>query len=255
MDTTQKPEFSKILTKAMGAYGKPLPETAILKVWWELLEPFPLQIVALAIDSYMEQEPKFAPIPNAIAQICKKCDGRPGAEEAWAASLAAQDEMETVVWTTEMSEAFWLCKPLLDKRDEVGARMAFKEAYNRLVAEARRMSKPAKWQVSPGKNQERHRIVYEQAVQLGRLPAPEPTSGLLLQGPAKDNEIDHEGLERVKALCATLVPASEKAAQRREAERQAEQQRKKEIDQQVRQYMGGNQKKTVVKRQRMGAAA
>jgi hypothetical protein len=174
------------------------------------------------------QRGRFQPMPSDIlAQIEGKSaeDGRPGVEEAWAISLAAMDESETVVWTDEMCSAFWICKPILDQGDEVGARMAFKESYNRQVAVARKDGRPVKWQVTPGKNQERHQIVYQRNVELGRLPAPSIDKALLLSGPAQTKEKQEEGRARLLAEVAKLVPPSEKLRLKREAELQEEMQR------------------------------
>ena len=62
-------------------------------------------------------------------------DGRPGVEEAW--SMLPHDENMSAVWTTEMSQAFGVCVAQLDAGDRVGARMAFKETYQRMVNQAR----------------------------------------------------------------------------------------------------------------------
>lgn len=96
-------------------------------------------------------------------------DGRPGAEEAWA--LLPKSEAESVVWSTEMAEALRLAQPLLDDGDRVGARMAFKEAYARLVAAARDAGVPVRWTASLGHEPRGRAAAVLQAVELGRLPA------------------------------------------------------------------------------------
>lgn len=75
-------------------------------------------------------------------------DGRPGAEEAWA--MIPRDEDSTIVWTSEMAEAWGLVRGMIDEGEMVPARMAFKEAYQRLVTAAREARQPAKWSVSLG---------------------------------------------------------------------------------------------------------
>ncbi len=47
------------------------------------------------------------------------------------------DESTSVVWTDEMCQAWGVAAPLLEDGDKVGARMAFKESYARLIEEAR----------------------------------------------------------------------------------------------------------------------
>ncbi len=75
-------------------------------------------------------------------------DGRPGPEEAWA--MIPKNEAATVVWTAEMCQAHAVACPLLDSGDAIGARMAFKETYSRLVSAARDEQRPVSWSASLG---------------------------------------------------------------------------------------------------------
>ncbi|MFS7082118.1 hypothetical protein ABMZ19_25175, partial [Escherichia coli] len=75
---------------------------------------------------------------------------RPGPEEAWSIAVRACDEAETVVMNDEIALAWGAAKPIFDLGDEVGARMAFKEVYERQVAAA---TGPAKWWPSLGTDQ------------------------------------------------------------------------------------------------------
>ncbi len=94
-------------------------------------------------------------------------DGRPGADEAW--SMMPFDEAQSVVWSDEMAEAFGVCCPLLDEGDRVAARMAFKEAYTRLVAKARDAGKPVNWTPSLGHDPRGRESALAVAVNAGRL--------------------------------------------------------------------------------------
>lgn len=82
------------------------------------------------------------------AIISRVDDGRPGVEEAWA--MLPRDEATTTVWTQEMASAWGTVQELIDEGDTIAARMAFKETYMRLVAEARESHTPPKWSVSLG---------------------------------------------------------------------------------------------------------
>jgi hypothetical protein len=118
---------------------------------------------------------RFTPKPaDIIEQIEASAlnDGRPGAEEAWAIALTSRDEADTVVWTAECAAAFSVCGPVLGLGDEVGARMAFKDAYGRLVAAARADRRPAAWSVSAGWDTLRRNAALLRAVTAGLLPAP-----------------------------------------------------------------------------------
>jgi hypothetical protein len=94
-------------------------------------------------------------------------DGRPGAEEAWA--MMPFDEAMSVVWSSEMAEAFGVCGPLLAQGEKVAARMAFKEAYSRLCAAARDAGRPVRWSPSLGHDPRGREAVLAAAVEAGRL--------------------------------------------------------------------------------------
>lgn len=96
-------------------------------------------------------------------------DGRPGRDEAWSIALQAEDERDTVVMTEEIMAALQVARPILHARDKVGARMAFLNAYDRLVAAARSDAKPVKWSVSIGFDPQLRARAIEQARDLKRL--------------------------------------------------------------------------------------
>ena len=75
-------------------------------------------------------------------------DGRPGPELAW--SMCPRSDEQSVVWTEEMATAYDGARKLLLSRDEIGARMAFKEAYEKEVSKARDNRIPVHWVVSLG---------------------------------------------------------------------------------------------------------
>ncbi|WP_295991633.1 hypothetical protein [Rugamonas sp.] len=180
MTPADKPEFGQLLAETLAAYGKPLPEAAMVKAWLSNLAPFPMPVVRAAMQAYRDQNGEFAPVPAGIAMRCKLLDGRPGAEEAWAIALRSRNEADTVVWTVECAEAFALASPILALGDEVGARMAFKEAYTRKVAEARAECRPASWAASIGWDAGARDAALSRAAVAGLLPAP---ARALLAGP------------------------------------------------------------------------
>ena len=103
-----------------------------------------------------------------VADVVSRLDdGRPGAEEAWA--MVPKSESETAVWTTEASQAFGVAVRLLDRGEEVAARMAFKETYLRMVAQAREHGDPVKWHVSLGHDQHARSGPILEAVKAGRI--------------------------------------------------------------------------------------
>ena len=76
------------------------------------------------------------------------------------------DMAETVVWTDQVAEAAAVARPILESGDEVGARMAFRDAYERMIRE--RNDSP-KWFPSLGHDPVRRNTALDRAVADGRL--------------------------------------------------------------------------------------
>lgn len=205
MEISQKPQFVQLLTGALASYGKALPEVGILTAWWSNLQPYPLRIVEMAFQAYCDENGEFAPVPAGIAMRCKLMDGRPGAEEAWAIALTSRDEADTVVWTAEMSEAFGRCQVVLRMGDEVGARMAFKESYNRIVAQARSERRPAQWSASLGWDMRKQESALHRAVTAGLLSG--PAAAALLPPPdsaASSDASAQNQISKIKQMMAAM---------------------------------------------------
>jgi hypothetical protein len=97
-------------------------------------------------------------------------DGRPGAEEAWARMPKGRRmEDDSIVWCEEERLAYGVCRSLLLDGDQIGARMAFKERYERELTEARSQRKPVKWTASVGYDIEHRLVTLATAVQEKRL--------------------------------------------------------------------------------------
>lgn len=246
----QQRDFEKFCAMFDGAYeAKGRTLTANTKaLFFQALRQYPLDVIGKALTAHLldPEKGEWPPMPaNIVAQINAAAgrDGRPTADEAWAISLRGLDEFDTIVWTEEMQQAFGVARSVLERRDTVGARRAFIEAYTRLVGEARAAGVPVKWMPSLGRDPGRREIELAKAADAGLLPPPEVAA--LLPAPVKAADVCPEGLAKVKALVATLVPASEKIAQRRaaqlEAERQAVAERKAKIAAAARQYAEDNE--------------
>lgn len=102
-----------------------------------------------------------------IVERMQQDDGRPGADEAWA--LCPKAEADAAVWTDEMRAAFFVAWPVLAGGDEIAARMAFKQSYERLVRESRDQRKPITWALSAGQDRDATAQALEKAVELGRI--------------------------------------------------------------------------------------
>ena len=167
MQPEQRKEFSELMDATMPVYR--MEASAATKLlWWNLLINYSIEDVATAFAEHLRTS-KFAPTPAEIVTLIDKLspDGRPGADEAWA--MMPRDEYASVVMTEEMAQALHIAQPLLGQDDQVAARMAFKEAYTRLVDTAKRAGIPAKWFPSLGQDKEGRAHVLNEAVRLGRL--------------------------------------------------------------------------------------
>lgn len=173
-----KKEFAEILRATLLVY-RIEADSVVLKLWWAVLSRYDIEQVRQGFNSFVSsKDSKFPPVPaHIIDAIEANCpDSRPGADEAW--SMIPRDESSSVVMTEEMAEAYGIAKPLLDEGDQVAARMAFKEAYARIVDANKRDGVIPKWFPSLGDSKEGREAALNQAVRLGRISA-EHAAGLL----------------------------------------------------------------------------
>jgi len=153
---SKKQNFFKLLdavfenTIATGGRSKNLSAEAMM-LWWNSVKEFPMEMIRRALVAYMESESgKYMPTPSEIRLILKALGTsvRPGADEAW--SMIPISERESAVITDEMMEAMIPAQVLINRGDAIGARMAFKSAYERIVSTNILSGKPPKWVPSFG---------------------------------------------------------------------------------------------------------
>ena len=190
MAETDFAEFSELLDAVCGllSRGAYTPNATNTALFFRAMARWPLADVRAAFDAHMAdpQRGRFVPVPaDLIAQIEARSgdDGRPGAEEAFAQALAAADEAETVVWTVETAEAWGVAQRVLATGDEVGGRMAFREVYLRLVAEARAVRRPVQWRAALGHDRNRHADALRKAADQGLISRAEADAAAALPAP------------------------------------------------------------------------
>lgn len=141
--------------------GRPLSDLAVAVLTRELGR-WPAEDVRAALDRIVREGPRAL----TLAEVTKRMPGAPiGADEAWAIAERAYDESASVVWTAEMAEAFGTVRHLSDR---VAARMAFRGAYERLVADG--PGRPA-WNLSAGHDRDGRELAVREAVACGRMGA------------------------------------------------------------------------------------
>lgn len=164
-----KKDFSEIFRGTAGVYGKEAQPT-VMRMFFAALQKYDMNQIEAAFTSHVKTS-KFMPT---IADIIDKIESvnpamqRPGADEAWA--MIPKNEDDSVVWTEEMAEAYAVAAHLIHEGEKVGARMAFRDAYNRSVEQARMIGKPVHWFLSRGHNRFNMEDVVKEAMRLGRLP-------------------------------------------------------------------------------------
>jgi hypothetical protein len=170
MNAHEAPEFEHMLADVAELVGKARPSEGAALLWWAALEPYPWPQVRAAFGEHIRRS-SFMPRPADLIAILNERDGRPTAEEAWAVAILAQDEGATVVWTHETAAAWNEARSLLDARDQVAARMTFRDAYNRMVGEARAELRPVVWTTSIGSDASRREGPLRQAAAKGLIHA------------------------------------------------------------------------------------
>src|SRR6478752_1453656 len=207
---------SKTLVQAIAVTaelcGRTFSEGAA-RVFCDDLAAYPEEQVIRALAKCRKQVKGALTVQDVVARLD---DGRPGPEEAWA--LIPQSEDATVVWTSEMAAAYGICAPLLGAGDRIGARMAFKEAYQREVAASKDEGKQANWVVSLGSDLEQRKRVLSAAAVDGRI-TPElayehcaalpPPETLLLGLPARDEERMSEARAQFREMADRMRGAAE----------------------------------------------
>lgn len=171
------------------------------------LADYPDEAVMAGLQRCRKELSKFPTLADILARID---DGRPGVEEAWA--MLPKNEAESVVWTSEMAEAYGIVRHMIES-DPIAARMAFREKYLKLLTEARSRIRLVKWEPCLGDDKSGRHGAIAEAVRLGRLshehgrsllPMIENTSQKLLSGP--DEEVDPRHVkEGIAGILAKIV--------------------------------------------------
>lgn len=207
------------LATAAAITGTDLHEVA-LRAMAEDLAQYPLEAVVSAIRKARREVKGRLVLADVIDRI-EHADGHPGPEEAWA--LVPVSEDDSTVWTDEIAQAAGIAHPLIARGDLVAARLAFKDAYSRLLEKAREERRTPVWRPSLGRDRRLREAALTKAIELQRLTRdraqaylPEPdaaptmlalvsgSAGMALEGPSTPRDPD-ELRRRIAALRAALL--------------------------------------------------
>jgi hypothetical protein len=151
------------LAATLGAMGQEMSDAA-LEIMARDLAPYAERDVVEALARCRRELRRLV-----LADVLDRMPGgHLGAEEAWSICAGClNNEHLSVVWTDEMSRAFGAALGL--QEDTVAARMAFKEAYAREVAQARLHGKRPRWWLSPGFDKSARELALLDAMEKGRI--------------------------------------------------------------------------------------
>lgn len=198
MNDSDKKAFVEILSPVFSTYNK-TPDVQTLKLWFGLMQKYTVETFKKGIYAHLtdSEAGRFMPTPaHIIAQIEKTSNknNHVSADEAWSIALQSLDEKNTVVWNDAISQAFLIAKDVMP--DRVGARMAFKSAYERIITGLESPDK-LKWYPSIGTCKESREGALKRAADLGRLKHDHAAS-LLPPPAASSKEVAALYLEKIK---------------------------------------------------------
>lgn len=228
MDKRDYTEFSQLLDDAydlIGAGQNKVISGGAKSMFFRAMEPYSIEVFKAALNAHCmhKERGRFTPKPADIIEqieVMISRDGRPGAEEAWALALQAQNEVDTVVWTSEIAEALNIARPVLNASGAISARKTFIEAYERIVLTARKAQKIVKWVPSLGWDLSRRQTVLEAAANSGLLPAPEVA--VLLPPPVGAAKNDIKAQEQIQSIREMLSRMNDEKRIERELHAQRE---------------------------------
>lgn len=208
-------EFAKAVTLLKAEY-KDLADFSgpRREIWWSALSGYPDGVLMASVTQYIRSN-SFTPHLN---DILKGCDAQTdggwlGVEEAWA--LMPKHESESAMLTDEIAQAIAVATPLIEQGDRVAARMAFKDAYTRLVERAKLEGRQPRYFPSYGTDKHGVVAMLAKAVQVGQIPLeralewkPEAATEIVKMAGVRNHPLlaapSESGKAAVKALLSDL---------------------------------------------------
>src|SRR5450830_76900 len=213
-------EFSQLLDDAydlIGSGANKIISGGAKSLFWNAMQSFTMEQFRAALSAHCIDKkngaftPKPAHIIEQLDRMASK-DGHPAPEEAWALALQSADEMKTVVLTSQIVEAFQICRPVYESSGAISARKTFLEVYERILSVSRYQGIRPVFFASLGVDPVQKASAIKAAISAGLLPAPIVRD--LLPPPAAPTTADvdaHVQLAAVKVLLAETFAKKEAA--------------------------------------------
>lgn len=161
-------EISQAVALLTAEYDIPAFDEARLSMWFYKLSNYPKGTVLKSAHHFIATS-KFKPQLSEIIHGCEvqMPDCWLGSDEAWA--KMPQSESESSMMTNEISQAMSYATPLIEQGESNAARMAFRDAYNRLVERAKLEGRKPAYFLSSGSDRGGRESVLCDAVKDGLI--------------------------------------------------------------------------------------
>ena len=156
-------ELIDATAEILGSQIKP----QIIKIMCDDLSDYEFNDIQTALTACRREVKGRLSLKDIIDRLPKKADELPSADEAWGLVHDFDNEQKTIIAPTIAFEAGRCGAFNLISTDKVAARMAFKEAYNRLIPNYK--GKSIRYEVSLSDDKEERRTALIQAVEDGRI--------------------------------------------------------------------------------------
>ena len=158
MNTENRHEFKKIIETTFLTFGRNVPPKEVMQVWWSVFEQFPMEDVRHAFCAAVAESTEFL-VPGRVRKYIPDRSGYLDPETAW--NQVPKADADAAWVCTEMLEASALAQDSIDRRDMIAARMAFLEAYKRVIENAKAQWGRPQWfysEATEGSRDQRRRM-------------------------------------------------------------------------------------------------
>ena len=166
LSITEKEKIADLIEITAEISGNPFkPQVIALMV--EDLAEWDFNEIQAALNACRREVKGRLSLKDIIDRLPKKGDVLPSADEAWGQIVDFGNEYKTIIAPKIAFQAAYQGAFALMDTDKVGARMAFKAAYERLVPEY--LNKPIEYQISLSNDRNERREALIRAVEDGKI--------------------------------------------------------------------------------------
>lgn len=131
---TDRAKFLALMARLDATYAKP-EDLARSRAYWAALRGYSIAQIESGADAHIAdpEAGKYYPTPAHIIAKIPSDATRPSADEAWAVALESFDERVSMLLNDEIMLARGRALTIYNAGDKIGARLAFRKAYERIT--------------------------------------------------------------------------------------------------------------------------